>query len=41
MWPLAAGAGVLAVFAGFAVGNNGRQDGKTFQYAVGLWGDLP
>jgi hypothetical protein len=32
---------VMAAFAGFAVGNDGRQDDKTFQYTIGLWGDLP
>jgi hypothetical protein len=32
---------VLAVTAGFAVAGNGRQNDKTFEYAVGLWGDLP
>ena len=32
---------VAAVVAGFAVGGNGNGNNKTFQYAVGLWGDLP
>src|SRR5262245_57938069 len=41
VWPVAMAAIVLAVFAGLAIGNNGRQNDKTFQYAIGLWGDLP
>jgi hypothetical protein len=41
VWPVAVGAVALAVFAGLAVGNNGRENDKTFQYAIGLWGDLP
>jgi hypothetical protein len=32
---------VAAVVAGFAVGGNGKGNNKTFQYAIGLWGDLP
>jgi len=32
---------VLAVGAGVAVGSNGATNKKTFEYAVGLWGDLP
>jgi hypothetical protein len=32
---------VLALGAGIAVGSNGASDKKTFQYAIGLWGDLP
>ena len=27
--------------AGIAFGNNGTQNNKTFEYAIGLWGDLP
>jgi hypothetical protein len=27
--------------AAVATGDNGKQNNKTFQYAVGLWGDLP
>ncbi len=37
--------GVLAtsavLVAAVATGDNGKQNNKTFQYAVGLWGDLP
>ena len=32
---------VAAVVAGFAVGGNGNGNNKTFEYAIGLWGDLP
>jgi hypothetical protein len=31
----------LAVAAGIAVAGNGRTNDKTFEYAIGLWGDLP
>jgi hypothetical protein len=41
IWPLAATAIVVAVVAGIAVGGNGRGNDKTFEYQVGLWGDLP
>ena len=30
-----------AVFAGFAIGGNGATDDHTFDYSIGLWGDLP
>jgi hypothetical protein len=30
-----------AVMAGLAVGGNGTTNKKTFEYAIGLWGDLP
>jgi len=32
---------VAALTAGYAVGGNGTSNKKTFEYAVGLWGDLP
>jgi len=32
---------LLALGAGIAVGSNGASDKKTFEYAIGLWGDLP
>jgi hypothetical protein len=32
---------LLALGAGIAVGANGTRNDKTFEYAVGLWGDLP
>jgi hypothetical protein len=32
---------VTAVAAGVAVASNGQTDNKTFEYAVGLWGDMP
>ena len=34
-------AALLALAAGVALGSNGSSDKKTFEYAVGLWGDLP
>jgi hypothetical protein len=30
-----------AITIGLAVGGNGETNKKTFEYAVGLWGDLP
>ena len=33
--------GIAALAAGLAVGGNGRSNKKTFEYAIGLWGDLP
>ena len=41
LWPAAAGLVALAVAAGMAVAGNGRTNDKTFEYAIGLWGDLP
>jgi hypothetical protein len=32
---------VAAVTAGLAIGGNGETNKKTFEYAIGLWGDLP
>jgi hypothetical protein len=32
---------LLALAAGGAIASNGSSDKKTFEYAVGLWGDLP
>src|SRR5262245_23338127 len=32
---------VAAVAAGLAVAGKGNGNNKTFQYAIGLWGDLP
>src|SRR5262249_10818697 len=31
----------IAVTAGVALAENGRTNDKTFEYAIGLWGDLP
>jgi hypothetical protein len=39
-WPVVAAA-VFALLAGLAVAGNGRTNDKTFEYAIGLWGDLP
>jgi hypothetical protein len=41
IWPALAAAVVLATAAGLAVAGNGRTNDKTFEYAIGLWGDLP
>ena len=41
VWPLAAAVIGAAAFAAFAVGGNGETNKKTFEYAIGLWGDLP
>jgi hypothetical protein len=38
---VAAVLGVAAFAAGLAVGGNGETNKKTFEYAIGLWGDLP
>ena len=38
-------AGILmagaALVAAVAIGDTGKKNNKTFEYAVGLWGDLP
>jgi hypothetical protein len=41
LWPIAALGALLAISAGIAAGDNGRENNKTFEYSVGLWGDLP
>ena len=41
IWPAAAATVALALMAGLAIANNGRTNDKTFEYAIGLWGDLP
>jgi len=33
--------GIAAFATGLAVGGNGESNKKTFEYAIGLWGDLP
>ena len=40
-WAALGAMAVLALGAGIAVGSNGATDKKTFEYAIGLWGDLP
>ena len=40
-WPIAAAAAIAALGAGLAVGGNGKSNRDNFQYAIGLWGDLP
>jgi hypothetical protein len=40
-WVALAAAALLALGAGIAVGSNGTSNKKTFEYAIGLWGDLP
>ena len=41
VWLFVAVIAVVTIIAGVAVGGNGRSNNKTFEYAVGLWGDLP
>ena len=41
VWPTLAAALAAAAVAGLAVGGNGETNKKSFEYAVGLWGDLP
>ena len=41
LWPLAAAAAAAALAAGLAIGGNGKSNRNEFQYAIGLWGDLP
>jgi hypothetical protein len=41
LWPLLAALVAASVTAGLAVGGNGETNKKTFEYAIGLWGDLP
>jgi hypothetical protein len=41
LWPLVAALAAMAVVAGLGVAGNGRTNDKTFEYAIGLWGDLP
>jgi len=39
--PVAAALIAVAIASGIAVGGNARTNNKTFEYAVGLWGDFP
>jgi hypothetical protein len=41
LWPVLGVVIAASVAAGIAVGSNGESNKKTFEYAVGLWGDLP
>ena len=41
LWPLVAASLAAAVVAGLAIGGNGETNKKTFEYAIGLWGDFP
>jgi hypothetical protein len=41
IWPAVAALVAIAITAGIAVAENGRTNDKTFEYAIGLWGDLP
>ena len=41
LWPVLAAAVAAAVTTGLALGGNGQSNNKTFEYAIGLWGDLP
>ena len=41
LWPVLGLVIAASLAAGIAVGSNGESNKKTFEYAVGLWGDLP
>jgi hypothetical protein len=41
LWLLLAATVATGLLAGLAVGGNGDTNKKTFEYAIGLWGDLP
>ena len=41
VWLMLAVLAVAALTAGLAVGGNRETNNKTFEYAIGLWGDLP
>jgi hypothetical protein len=41
LWPLIGSLIVAGLSARVAFGNNGERNDKTFEYAIGLWGDLP
>ena len=41
IWPLLAAAVAAAITVGLALGGNGETNKKTFEYAIGLWGDMP
>jgi hypothetical protein len=41
LWPLLLVLAAATVTAGLASGGNGETNKKTFEYTVGLWGDLP
>ena len=41
VWVAIAVLAIAAAAVGVAVGANGTRDDKTFEYSIGLWGDLP
>jgi hypothetical protein len=41
LWPGMATVVALTIAAGLALGGNGETNNKNFEYAIGLWGDLP
>jgi hypothetical protein len=41
LWPVLAVLVIAAISAGIAVGGHGETNKNEFQYAIGLWGDLP
>ncbi|SRR6266498_872854 len=41
LWPILVALIAAVVGAGLAVGGSGETNKKTFEYAIGLWGDLP
>jgi hypothetical protein len=40
-WPILLAVIAASIAAGLALGGNGKTNKKTFEYAIGLWGDLP
>jgi hypothetical protein len=41
LWPILTASIAAAIAAGLALGGNGETNKKTFEYSIGLWGDLP
>src|SRR5207248_4769747 len=41
LWPLIGSLILAGLSASIAFGNNGGRNNKTFEYTIGLWGDLP
>ena len=41
LWPSVATVIAVALGTGLALASNGNTNKKTFEYAIGLWGDLP
>jgi len=41
VWPLIGAAAIVGLSVSVAFGNDGNRNNKTFEYSIGLWGDLP